>query len=40
MAVCCQEPADAWMLPQMQEDTGLQDAEVFLAVIKLLFILI
>lgn len=37
MAICCQEPADAWILPQMQGETGLQDApvkKIFLAVIK------
>lgn len=37
MAICCQEPADAWILPQMPGETGLQDApvkKIFLAVIK------
>lgn len=41
MAICCQEPADAWILPQMQGETGLQDVPVkerFLAVIKLLYL--
>lgn len=41
MAICCQEPADAWILPQMQGETRLQDApvkKIFLAVIKLLFL--
>lgn len=34
MAIFCQERADAWMLPQMRGETELQDAEMFLAVIK------
>lgn len=41
MAICCQEPADAWILPQMQGETGLQNAPVkerFLAVIKFFYL--
>lgn len=34
MATCCQEPADAWVLPPTQGDTGLQGAEVLLAAMK------
>lgn len=34
MAICSQEQADAWMLPQIQGETGLQDIDIFLAVLK------
>lgn len=39
MTICCQEPADAWMVRQMQVEAGLEDTEIFLALIKLLLIL-